>query len=199
MGVFVDIQDVKRAHGIPMSNTVWDEELAGWLEEACDLVEDYANREFTRSDEAEARVFDLGPHAATRVVLIGDLSDEPSGVSLLNESGDTRHTFDVPNDLVMLPRVRRRSWEPYTMLQVRSGIALNDCDSIQVTGVWGFPQIPPRVKQATVETLREWLRGTQGFTSGAPDDVEPGVRVSSRALPGSAKRMLQRVRRRSIL
>jgi hypothetical protein len=189
---------VKGAHGVNPSDPSFDVVIPDFIQRASRAIDTWCDRRFGKDAGASSRLFDVGGHS--RQVPIGDLSAAPTAVTVLDESGATVSTLVVASDLVMLPLVRRED-EPITMLRFRPSAAgsLTAGAQISVTGVWGFPQVPLDVVEATIETVREWLRFTQGVTVLAPpvDDGEGLGR--SRSLPMKARNLLAGYRRIAVV
>jgi hypothetical protein len=183
-----NLDDVKKALGLEASEADWDETIAAWIPRAGEAVADWAGRQFHKDTGVSARVFDADPAIDTRCVFIGDLSDTPSAVEILDTSGAVAATLNVAADVKLLPRVRTGD-RPIRMLELRpSAPRLLPGQELRVTGVWGWPQIPAAAREATVEVIREWLRYAQAVSNQAPEAEDAGF--TARGLPLKARRLL---------
>lgn len=184
---FCELADVKAAQRIPASQTAFDELIAGWIDAAADLIVDATNGRQIQSDTApSARVFEAP--SGGRDLLIDDLSAAPTLVEALDDT--LTATATITTNVIPLPLNRSHTWEPFTKLRLLPAAAVPAGEYVRVTGVWGFPAVPDFVRVANVETVREWLRGSQALTTAAQDLDDP-YRVSSRGLPPSVRRMLR--------
>lgn len=184
---FCTLNDVKQAHGLPASMTTYDALIQEWIDDAAALIVDATNgRTITTAGSASTRMFDA-PRG--RDLLIDDLSAPPTVVEVVDESGTA--TATITTDVLTLPLNRREPWEPITGLRMRSTVTTPPGGYIRVTGVWGFPQVPGFVKRANVETVREWLRGSQAFADSSLDGDAEFALTPSRGLPASVRRMLR--------
>lgn len=70
---------------------------------------------------------------------------------------------------------------------------------VDVTGTWGFNAVPPNASTACIQTVRSWLdRGVSQTASADVADLPRGMAPAgdaSYALPGSALRLLQPLKR----
>lgn len=127
--------------------------------------------------------------AATRELLIPDLAAPPTAAAIEGPDGLTLTTLTVATDLVAVPRTRA-AWEPITRLRWRPNTpGIPAGGAVVVTGRWGFPEIPPTVRQAAVVTVVEWAKTALALTSPSPDQFEPGT-PPARALPMVARNLL---------
>jgi hypothetical protein len=146
--------------------------------------------------EPTARVFDPIP-VGEREYLIDDLAAAPSAVTIQSAQGTLVATLDVVEDLVLLPR-NRQAWEPIRRLRVRPGASAPGVgQTLTVTGLWGWPQVPADVRQAAIDTAIEWLKAHQALSNPSPDQFEPGT-PPARALPLTARNLLGPYRRMGV-
>lgn len=191
-GDLCSVAEVKAAHGLLPDNADWDDVLADYVTRASGLIRKESGRKFDKDETATARLFDLGGGADTREVWIGDLSATPTAASIIDENGITVTTLTVATDLVLLP-LSRDTDEPIRGVRVRPGVGCLRADHLlSVTGAWGFPSVPVDVVEATVDTVREWLRSTAALTRSTDVD-EPGFGMS-RGLTLKARRIIANYR-----
>jgi hypothetical protein len=119
----------------------------------------------TRVVAAQTRTFDVGhpPMRRERYYVDGELVGGPWGeirvgdlasltsVNVRDRAGTLVEAVAL-GDIVTLPR-NRQEWEPITRLWFMDTVSLNWNLVIEVTGVWGFPQIPEDVKRAAYEEV----------------------------------------------
>lgn len=176
-----DLQDVKERHRIPSGDTRWDGLITEWIAAASDAVELHCGRQFSRDASSSMRVF-VG---AGRTINIDDLSAPPTAVTLRDVHGNT---LDVTGETVTRPR-NPRPGEAIRGLTLRRTHLHDDID-VEVTGVWGHPAVPPVVREATVETVRDWLRATQAVSEHVPDPDEYEGAIA-RGIPPKARQLLE--------
>jgi hypothetical protein len=122
-----------------------------------------ANREFVIGDSPATRIYPTTPPGVDQfydepevpgyragycyTVEIDDLSAAPTEVKTVDSTGADVATLVLDTDFVMLPRNRKFGYEPYTAIEFRATAQLSN--ELHVTGVWGFPEIPESIRQAT--------------------------------------------------
>ncbi len=190
------IDDVKLARRDFTSGAL-DELIEALIVRASEAVMDYCGRR-PRPLITGDRTFDLARrpyYLEPGEVFIDDLSATPTAAVVLDRDGDIAQTLTVADHLEMLPR-NRQSWQPITRVRLRrsaprppSGAAL------RLTGTWGWPQVPGFMVEATVETVVEWLKGSQAVTAPSPEQFEPGA-PPTRSLPLKARMLIGGRRRR---
>lgn len=140
-------------------------------------------REFMPVAGNPTRVFEITRSVARRrKVRIGDCATVTT-VTILDVDQTTELETVTTADRVSLPRVRD-SWEPVEQLEFPCGTGspadLREGGLVQVTGTWGFPELPPDLTTAVAKmVLVRYLadvttRGTslaealdqQGFNAG---------------------------------
>jgi hypothetical protein len=196
-----------------------DDVLTRCVNAATELVYDYARREFIAENAVAGGVTQLPGGLATiapqlrsfdvdggeilewydddnfRRLPIGDLSAAPTLVTIKDQNGTVVET-PASSAYVVEPR-KPKPGRPYTTLWFRDDVTvpatLRDGYVVEVTGVWGFPKIPERVRQATIETAAlPYAKDVEKFT--ATFKVDSRTIVLPRALPDRAKAMLKGLR-----
>lgn len=166
------VEDVK--HLVP--GYQFDEELVDALieliNELSDDIHTDTGREFVSLDAAadpSARIFDLTAwQVRNRKIRIGDCADVDT-VQVVDPDGTLIETINAV-DYVLLPRVRgaadpiTRLWFPET--GVTSPVTSLQTDrALKVTGSWGFPEVPSRLKGAVAKLVI--VRYVSDVTDGA--------------------------------
>lgn len=142
--------------GYRESETV-EEKLQGLITSESELIHEDSGREIVAAaDQPEERDFDCGQsEQMTGEVAIGDLATgEGLTLELRNRAGDTVRTI-ASGDYDLLYRFGRRqprtSWEPIVAIRLHrpptSGYTLH------VEGTFGFPQIPPHIREACAKRV----------------------------------------------
>lgn len=118
-------------------------------------------REFVAIESVQpaTRLFDVtSAQMRTRKLPIGDATSITT-VSLLDGLAAVVQTLTVTSEYVLLPRVRE-DWQPYGTIQFVNATPLGwpvwnwgPPGSVQVTGTWGFPQVPATVKDAVARLV----------------------------------------------
>jgi len=135
-----------------------DLELVRVINDISQLFTEEAEREFKNYDStssATVRMFDVDESIYYKgLVDIGDLSAAPTLVRVLAEDGTSPATI-ASTDYSVRPRVRK-SWEPITGLQFKTyAYQAQPYMTVEVTGVWGFPSVPGKVRQAVLDAVAE--------------------------------------------
>lgn len=135
------------------------ETLTELINEVSDDIQDEKGREIVSIDETPpvARLFDLsGWNVRHRKVRIGDCADADT-VEVVELDGTVLETVALAN-LVLLPRVRaaadpvRQIWFPAS--GVASPATSLACGrAVKVTGTFGWPEIPPRLRGAVAKLV----------------------------------------------
>jgi hypothetical protein len=140
-------------------------ELINLINAASDAILDLADREFkVDGTNPQTRKFDF-PEALTLpasqsgwhrnwLLAIGDLTTRTS-VTIKNRIDGTTVQTMLTADIDDLPRVRR-SWQPITSLRLRN-LSYSDDYYAEVVGNWGFPLVPPKIRQACKVTVATWF------------------------------------------
>lgn len=166
-----------------------DEVVTRLINAASEAIALVAGREIRPADPSpHERIFYVRPghYGATRLgrnLRIGDLAE-------LDAIGVDDSTLS-PTDLgyvVALPTPRVYPWQPYTRLRFNGGLLPGT--KIAVTGTWGFPQVPEKLRQATIESVDYWVsrdlaRYSETFAEENPDRP---TRPGADDLPSSAWR-----------
>ena len=179
------VQDVKARSRI--TDTRWDTLIEAWIEPASIAVEDHCGgRQFLIDDTSSTRVF---TGAGGRFVAIDDLSAKPTLVELHDREGNLN--ADLTSIVTTSPRnLRAGGWQPIRGLWFRTRTIPRGWE-IYVTGVWGFPLVPPHVKEAVIETIRDWLRDAQAVIDDHPDIDGLGNGPISRGIPPRARNLVE--------
>lgn len=168
---------------LSISDARADVGLQAVLEAASRFVDGYTGRFFGQTD-VEIRYFRAYQEG---FVTIDDL------VSLVDlKTDDGTYTFETVwtvDDYRLFPIGSDLIQKPYTSIRVISGsFEFPNLDQgIQIEGIWGWPEVPAQVKQATVlEANRLWRRGGAPFgILGSPElgqmraitNIDPDIRA----------------------
>jgi hypothetical protein len=163
----------------------------------------WAGREFALAPAPETRSFEVSdprdrPDRRIRV-RVGDLSDVPTIVSIFDRSG-TAVGSPLISDVLLFPTLRRAG-ETIRSIEVAGGYWYGNGYRLDVTGTWGFPEVPPDVEQATIVTVRSWMRrdsSPMGAGSSGIRDVTP-AEAPVFMLPIAARQLLFSYRRMGIV
>jgi hypothetical protein len=105
---------------------------------------------------AQARTFDpdrsvYWDFGRGHTLSIGDATSI-SSVVVRDYDAAVVQTLVLGTDYYVLPR-SREEWEPIRRLRFRDTVSLTDDYVVEVTGVWGFPQVPEDIKRAVYEEI----------------------------------------------
>lgn len=140
----------------PADQAVVDDLLQNMVNGVSDAIHQEADREFVQSAAGVVREFEFpGPgHIFTRELpLYGDLSAFTLVRLMDVDTGALAQ--DVTAFVQGRPRVRK-PWEPIRRLFFRSGASISSASYVEVTGTWGFPQIPYDIKEWAIIAAGEW-------------------------------------------
>lgn len=154
--------------------------IASWLIAAKDLIDARCGRTFARNPQISGdgtftfRIVNRGARSLAEAIGYGvdiasittlEIADQDGGTYTTIASGSTGYYAIAgsgpspwPYEDIELSRIAS-SYSAYTV-----GAA-----TVRLTGVLGFSQVPPLVKQASIDMVREWHR--QGPQGGAPAGV----------------------------
>jgi len=147
-------------------DTAEDLEVVAAINGASELAHDESGREFKRVDTTSSptiRLFGVDNLTRNGFVQIGDLSTTPTLVRIL--ASDWSSSIATITDYQVYPN-SRESWAPVTALEFESTVIRPQSGQlIEVTGVWGFPSVPPQIKDAVKDVVAERLdRDVEHYT-----------------------------------
>ena len=153
------LEDAKLYAKVALNQTDADSELINLINAASDAILDLADREFkVDGTNPQTRKFDfpeaLTPLRRAHLLTLGDLTTRTS-VTIKNRIDGTTVQSMLTADIDDLPRVRR-SWQPITSLRLRN-LSYSDDYYAEVVGNWGFPLVPPKIRQACKVTVATWF------------------------------------------
>lgn len=161
------LDETKRYAKIDLAETGDDDVVIDRINAASALIHRVADREFKPiGTNPQTRSFDLiSPRYGTppsSELRIGDLASAPTAVTI---NGNV--VTNLSTTVVGLPRVRQE-WEPIRRLRFGSTLGTYPGDPvywpgywsgavIEVTGNWGFPEVPADIREACIVTVAIWL------------------------------------------
>ena len=174
-------------------NLVQDTSLLDDVVEAVSRkIDSYCEREFFQTTEARTfatdDIYTLSFGSYNDLVSITTLKTDPTG-------GGTYSTTIGATSYQLLPYNASQASEPYTSLQLLGGVqwpvpTFNmRQNTVEITGVWGWPAVPLDVKQACriivaeISKMQESPLGVAGFG-------EFGVMRVSKTMPPRAMQLL---------
>lgn len=190
------ISDVHLAMELPVTDTSLDNVIAEYIDEVSELIIKMTRREFAPVSTATTRRFkvsprgriDLNPYdlqSATQVML------HPEQSMQIISSSDYQLAPLVSNEGVYTA-MRISPWIPIvSLVYLKFGYAL--CD---ITGTWGFANVPEPVKRAAVIAVRTWCRKDAKAMAGSiggqyySGQELPAELPSTYALPAASRKLL---------
>ena len=193
---YLTLEELRSYVGVSAASDTAD--LDDVLTAASRMVDRYCGRHFYQAT-AQAREFDVDSDGYT--VTLGPFNDLVSLTTFAydnNDDGTYESTISASGyQLLAPPQGQAPATWPYTQVRVLSTVvlpyaptALGRIDLIRLTGTWGWPAVPPEVKQATrilaaeLYKLSDAVFGVAGFG-------EFGVVRLGRQLPARAQQLLQ--------
>lgn len=142
------------AESMRIEDDLDDVYLAGVVTAASRAIDRTTNRQFGVVDSPEARFYkaEWGKADYRWRVAIDDTFDTPTAVAV-DPGEDESFTGDVTTSFLLTPRNAPFLGQPWTHLDVLSSSAYQPEGYerlIRVTALWGWPEVPGTVKQATL-------------------------------------------------
>ena len=156
---------------VPYSDRQTDAILLEKIDEVSVEIHNDANRDFLPvATNPYAKTFDVSAFEAAEMrIFVGDLRDAVGLILSLDGTDISTQPFHAE------PR-NRQPWEPYSYIKFDSGgsVTINPDSVLTVTGNWGFPQIPPDIRQACVKLVinryvRDVATGGTAFADAVTD------------------------------
>jgi len=188
----------EQGSGIDASDPTQDETIRFCINSASERIMEYASREFKDltgyNGLGATRKFQIVSNAGC---YFDDVSFGPydaqsiSAVVIDTQLGQTGLTLTT----TQYQPVPVQKWDGvYTGLHVLTGatgyVATGSRREATVTGTWGWPSVPARIKHACVETVKDWLAGEYQVPGG---DVPAAMMATQLQLPGRVRAMLDEV------
>ena len=196
MANLCDSNDVKEALGIPIPDTVDDTRIDLACLASTQMIQRYCQRQFTKDDEASARVF--VPEHAT-LCFVEDFYTT-SGLIVQTDPGldssfsQTWQSTDF--QLEPLNQEEYGEFWPYHTIRAIEGLYFNRYygrATVKVTAKWGWSDIPSSVKQAAIlQAITIFKSSDAPF--GATPFAETGILRLRSALHPTAAALVQNYR-----
>lgn len=182
-------------------DTATDTTLQRFITSESELIPSEAGREIIGPAGLVARTFPIDERAYLYGrVDIGDLATlVDATVEILNPAGTSISTV-AGEDVIAMYRERefqKQPWEPITALRFRPGVTLGWRTILRVTGTWGFPSIPPFVREATAK--RVILRYVSDVASSGTDFADSLDNLNLAAMFASARDAIEELRSTTVL
>lgn len=186
-----------------VSNPTTDAKLQQLISAQSDLIYDETQREIVTLGDGDPRVFDVTQYGiVTGKVAIDDLAVLDT-VSVIATDGALT-SVDLAG-LDMLYRYGRQPsepWEPITMLRFaawRNAPTLARNQAIQVTGNWGFPQIPGFIREACAGRVILRYVSDVASSGDAFSEAVAGGNLNLAAIFASSRESVERLRQRVLI
>ncbi|WET79239.1 phage gp6-like head-tail connector protein [Amycolatopsis sp. QT-25] len=148
--VYATLAPLKKALNIPATDTSEDDDLARHLATASRGIDRVCGRRFYRDDTATAKTFPIvgrtlfAPEG--NLLLTGDIAT-PGGVVV--EDGYAYGTFTPVTQFELSPLAPEPGW-PHTGVATDRMWPHGATGRVRVTAVWGWPEVPDDIVQATL-------------------------------------------------
>lgn len=170
--LYSSIAQLREALSIPVSDVGRDEELSISLDAACREIERATRRRFWKDELPSSRQY----AAEDGCLFIDDLAAVPTAVLDAASVAVTSYT--------LFPRNAAAVQEPYRTLVLPGRSQSWKGAVVTVTGVWGWPIIPPEVHQAAfLQAHRLFQRRTTPFGISGSPDVQGEMRLLAKLDP----------------
>jgi hypothetical protein len=192
---YLTLEEARRYTGINEGRA--DADLEDVVTSVSRLIDNYCGRHFYQRT-AEARAFEADESDCLE---FGPFNDLVSITTLkTDENGDGSFETTISSSNYQLEPVNAAILgRPYTELELLNGVtwpippASGREYNIQITGTWGWPAVPPEVKQAArilVAEVSKLADAPLGVVGGS----EFGVYRVSSSLPARARQLLEPLR-----
>lgn len=177
------IADVKRYIPGYVENDDTEATLQALVTAESRSIHGQTSREFVAIAGANPRIFDLPAATCVRRRLrIGDAAQVTS-LELFDVDGSTSLGVVDASLYVLEPRIREE-WEPHRLIAFphRPGsvgpVQLAPGRSLHVTGTWGFPEIPPDIREACAKlVVVRYFADTAQAGTDLSDAIDPTFNV----------------------
>ena len=194
-GWLVELAEVRQAMEMRSENVALDEQIQRLIPVATREVQKFARREFVTTDDEtrrfrlDRRLVDLAPYdlrSATTITL------DPDGTAVELTT----------NDWIGQPsHIQYGVWQylklsDFIVIQTGTYITFG-FNEIEIEGDWGFPTVPPDVKEAAIVAIRSWVRRDTSTYA----QIDPELRslvpdsLGTYKLPPASKALLDDYRR----
>ena len=200
-GNLCSLSDVREGLELPATDRTRDELALTLIAAASKAIGQETQREFapatasaTRRLRVDGRIVDLAPWDLRTAATV-TLHPEASSPTVLASA--TEYVLE-PVSAVFGTYTRLRVGQAVSMssdTMREFGYALLD-----ISGAWGFAAIPTDVRQATVITVKSWLRrdvAALAFAETEPGGIQPDT-FATYSIPPAARRLLAPYRRPSL-
>lgn len=188
------LQDVKK-RAPRIESTKSDEQIEELITIASEAIIDHTERELApKTTSPEARKF-LYRHGG---ILTLTQADARTVTQVRVDTDTTSPTILVAGVDYFLRPVRSK-WGVYTYLSVPGMYAAAHGREFEVTGQWGFDEVPLIAMQACVVAVRAWLtrEGSFGLTDDAQGNPPPSPQ-NTYSLPAASRRIVEPLRRQVV-
>lgn len=199
-GLLCTVADVRQAMGLPDVATGSDGQIQNYIEEASREIMKEVGREFAPITKAATRRFrikngraDFYPYDLNKVTKVV-LHPESFERELVGGDGADYQLRPYPNPDGVWTSLKISPW-----IATVSRTAMKYGDPlVDVTGDWGFLEVPIDVKRACVIAVRSWLRRDSAALSShvesSDTDIQPRP-VGTYVLPRASIKLIDRYRR----
>lgn len=184
-----------------------DNLLLDLLEEATSAISDFCERDFFRHPQTgeEVRLF-RGNGTRRLRVKAGIIS--LSQVRLASSTGQPYSTLDVASWALGPERLSSEPAEWVWLSEAAPEFTswTDGLDTVELTGQFGWPQVPVLIRKATIDLAREWYRqGPGGSLAAVPGqfrvfaDPRTGMALPGTGLPPSVRDAIERYSARGVI
>lgn len=191
--LITELEYKEQGSGIDASDPTQDEAIRFAINSASERIMDYCDCEFKDSGAGSTRIFEIMPGGCyfDDVSFGGSDAQTITTVVIDTQLGQTGLTL-TSTQYQGVPVAKPNG--VYTGLHVLLGLTGYVVPGVRrqvsVTGTWGWPAVPPAVKHACVETVKEWLAAEYQVTGG---DVASGLLNTSLQLPARVRATLDQI------
>lgn len=198
-GAFASLEDCRSAADFAHVTREHDQQIRDLLPRASTAISNYTHREFLPTAAGVARTLritgrrlELAPYDLQAATLVELNPEESSPITLTANEDYTLGPVPAPDGVYQTLTLSDLVTLGSSTLAVRFGF-----NQIRITGTWGFPTVPGPVRQATIVTVRSWLRKD---AAGMAFDIEDAAAVSpdiprTYGLPNAARKLVDPYRR----
>lgn len=189
----ITLNEYKLAVGIPVTDTSKDAQVQQALDWATDVIRLYTGRDFDADPVTETRTFaydgsgflDIDDASAVTAVSVNNRTVSPQYYVLGPDNGGHDGIYAWIENLPHYEQFHSAFEMGFTRNEDRTGLGGGRPLRASVTGTFGFPDVPPAIKQAVVWITAAYVQQPGPFIS---ESIEGYSRTT--ALPGSANTAL---------
>lgn len=187
------VQDVRSHLQKPTGDVAQDAIISALITAASKAILNYTEREFAPAVTATTRTFETEINGTSTFLSLAPYDLQPNPTPVVQIDTDVSAKTLATDEYRFFPVTQADGVYTSIRLQPLTLPTINRVGwvnrQVQITGTWGFPEIPADVNQAAVITVGLWLRReVSAFTT--TYNLDEGHTERPEALPSAVRAML---------